>query len=172
MGFIPISLDNFLKSKLRIILPRININYMEKIFYNPELTQILNKLIPYIPVNGSFNLYEISKTIEVSFDDFIIDGLAKVEENYIQIANELIANDLALLRKGNELELKEKGKELIKLKTWENYIDYIKLEEKAKKNEMWTKAYWGRYELIRTAIIVLVTLGLTLLIQRLIGNKY
>lgn len=143
----------------------------KKIFCNPELTQILNKLIPFIPVNGSFDLYEISKINEISFIDFFTDGLAKVEENYMQITNELIATDIAHLTKGNKLELKEKGKELIKHKTWEKYIDYINLEEKAKKNEMWTKAYWGRYEFIKTIITVLITVGLTLLVQWLIGYK-
>lgn len=136
----------------------------EKIFYSPELTQILNRLIPDIPNIGSFDLFEISKNCNYSFDNFFTDGFANVEQTYLLISNELISNELAILCSGHKIELTEKGKLMKSHQTWENFVKFNELEKKAKKNELWTKAYWVKYEIIKKLITAIVTAIITVIL--------
>lgn len=143
---------------------------MDKIFYSPELTQILNQLIPNIPFTGSFELFEISKSINSSFDDFFTNGFANTEQTFLLISNELISNDLAKLTSGHKIELTEKGKLMKSQQTWEDYIKFLKLEEKAKRNDLWAKAYWVKYETIKTLITIILTAIVTAFITVMVTH--
>lgn len=145
---------------------------MNKIFYSPELTQILNQLIPNIPLTGSFELYEISKNNNISFDNFFTEGFANVEQTFLLISNALISNDLAVVRTGHKIELTEKGRLMKSHKTWELYIKFMELEEKSKRNDLWIKAYWVKYESIKTLITIIITAIITIILTliSLMGN--
>lgn len=136
----------------------------ELVFYSPELTQILNRLIPDIPNSGSFDLLETSKKGNYSFDNFFTDGFANVEQTYLLISNELISNDLATLCSGHKIELTEKGKLMKSHQTWENFVKFNELEKKARINDLWTKTYWVKYEFIKQLITAIITAIITIIL--------
>src|SRR4051794_36959791 len=123
---------------------------MDKVFYFKELTEILNLLIPIIPENNDFVLYEIAKNNGIRHADLFTDGLINVEQTFITISNGLIANNLARLVNDSKIQLTDQGKELKKRKTWENYVDFLELKDKAEIAELKAKAYWIKTEAIKT----------------------
>ena len=138
---------------------------MDKVFYFKELTEILNLLIPIIPENNDFVLYEIAKQNSIRHADLFTDGLINVEQTFINISNGLIVNNLARLVNDSKIQLTDQGKVLKKRKTWENYVDFIELQDKAEIAGLKAKAYWIKTEAIKTIVIVIITSILTIIIQ-------
>jgi len=115
---------------------------MDKVFYYFEWTEILNKLLPKIPIHQDFDLYQIAQEAKISYEELFTDSFANVEQTYIQISNGLIANGFAELVSGHKIKLTEEGIRLQKAGNWMKYQKRLKLEQQASYWDTFMKAKW------------------------------
>jgi hypothetical protein len=141
------------------------------IFNSIELDTILNSLIKFFPINSPFNLYVISQESKIEYEDFIIDGLSNVEQTYIDITNNLIYNDFAMLNDFYNIVLTNKGRELVKYGGYKEFVKNACLKQDAESRGFWIKKNWFWVELLKVVLSVVVGVLLTLGVQYLRGIK-
>ena len=141
-----------------------------------EFELILNKMIPNIPSNEPFNLYQLSilKPIVFNKDDFtsfIAEGFIKSEYTFNLITKFLIKNDLATYSYGNKIKLTDEGRQLIHCKKLGNYYILKDLEKKAYHGELWTKAFWLKQIIINGSISAIFSVLVSLIINYFLLQK-
>ena len=139
----------------------------KEIFYSKELDDILNSLIKYFPLNQPFNLYTLSQSANLKYEDFMTDGISKTKQTYILITNHLIYNDFVELNDFENIILTDKGRLLVEYGNYAKYAKIMNLKLKAEKKELWVKNNWYWVEFLKLLIGALLGILLTLFAQHL-----
>lgn len=131
-----------------------------KTFYSPEYTIILNSLIKFFPYSLAFNLYEIQKEEQLTYDNFFSEGFKHSLETYKIISDYLIYNDFAKPSSNNSeyIILTDKGRDLIKTGSYEKFVEFDTLKREAEIADLVAKKYYWYIEFIK--IIVPFLLGM------------
>ena len=139
----------------------------KEVFCSKEWDDILNSLITYFPLNQQFNLYNLSQTANLNYEDFITDGISKTKQTYILITNHLIYNDFVELKDFENVILTDKGRLLVEYGNYAKFAKIMNLKLDAEKKELWVKKNWYWAEFIKLLIGALLGIILTLIAQHL-----
>lgn len=142
-----------------------SISKRKGVFHSREYDTILDSMIKYFPLNEPFNLYDISQKANLSYEDFLTDGISKTKQTYIQITNLLIYNGFVELKDFENTILTDKGRQLVDYGNYKAYGDIIKRQLEAKKKDLWVKKNWYWIEFIKIILAALVGIFLTLFVE-------
>lgn len=131
---------------------------MDKYFYSPEWTTILDSLLDKLPVDDEFNLFDITKELEIKYKNTYTSWFSTSEKTYIDITNGLIANNLARLSSRSTVILTEEGKHLKELGSWLKYQNRLNLEKQATYWKTFRDAKWLQIAIIGYFLITIASL--------------
>lgn len=144
---------------------------MDKYFYSPEWTTILNSLLDKLPVDDEFNLFDISKELKTEYKNTFTSWFSTSEKTYIDITNGLIANNLARLSSRSAIILTEEGKQLKELGSWIEYQNLLNLKRRATYWRTFRDAKWLQIAFIGYFLVTLSTLLIERGFERVFPKK-